>query len=52
MISTSPKDPLRSTLSRWLLGPGTTFRNAHRNWLYLGYLAAILAMLGLAALKP
>ena len=45
------KHRLMPTLSRWLLGPGTTFRNGSRTWLYLSYLGLILAFLAAAALR-
>lgn len=43
---------LRSTLERWLLGPASTFRNANRNWLYLGFIVLIVAVVAVRASFP
>lgn len=39
---------LKQRLTRILLGSPATFRNWHRNWLYLGFLALIVVLIGLA----
>lgn len=36
---------------RVFLGSGATFRNAHRNWLYLGFLILIVVVLVLSAAR-
>lgn len=51
MAFSQTKIPIRHAVSRWFLGPGTTFRNGNRNWLYLVYLGAVLALLAAIALK-
>ena len=33
------------------LGPNGSYRNASRNWLYLGFIAVVLALLALIKLK-
>jgi hypothetical protein len=42
---------LSAQLSGWLLGPRSTFRNGGRNWLYTGYLVAVVALLAAVAAR-
>lgn len=38
-------------VGRIFLGPGSTFRNPHRDWLYVGYLMLIGVVFAVAALR-
>ena len=40
---------MRAILANWLMGPGSTFRNGRRTWLYLGYLGLVVGLLAAVA---
>jgi hypothetical protein len=38
-------------LRKVFLGPGATFRNANRNWVYLTFLAVVVALIAWRAVR-
>ena len=44
---TEPKLTPTTRISRWLLGPSSSFRNANRTWLYLAFILIVVALVAL-----